>query len=67
MARLVEYTTPRVQVLIRLQPRDLLIVKTEARHLGISVNRLIERAIQDWIARDAGAELDVDQDIKDDQ
>lgn len=54
MARPTEYHHPRVQVLIRLVPADLLILKTEARHLGISVNRLIERAVQDWIVREAG-------------
>lgn len=60
MARPTEYETPRVQVLVRLVPRDLLLVKAEARHLGISVNRLIERAVQDWIVREAGAEPDME-------
>ena len=41
-------------MLVRFVPADLLVVKTEARHLGISVNRLIERAVQDWIVREAG-------------
>jgi hypothetical protein len=54
MGRPTEYETPRIQVLVRFVPADLLIVKTEARHLGISVNRLIERAVQDWIIREAG-------------
>jgi hypothetical protein len=54
MARPTEYETPRIQVLVRFVPADLLVVKTEARHLGISVNRLIERAVQDWIVREAG-------------
>lgn len=54
MGRPTEYDTPRIQVLVRFVPADLLIVKTEARHLGISVNRLIERAVQDWIVREAG-------------
>ena len=54
MPRPTEYPGPRVQTLIRLQPQDLLTLKVEARHLGISLNRLIERAIQDWIIREAG-------------
>ena len=54
MARPTEYATPRVQVLVRLTPTDLLHAKVEARHLGISVNRLIERALQDWLVREAG-------------
>jgi predicted DNA binding CopG/RHH family protein len=63
MARPTEYETPRVQVLIRLVPPDLLVIKTEARHLGISVNRLIERAIQDWILREAGADQDTTETV----
>lgn len=58
MGRPTEYHTPRVQVLIRLTPTDLLTIKTESRHLGISVNRLIERAVQDWIIREAGHDLE---------
>jgi hypothetical protein len=58
MGRPTEYETPRIQVLVRLIPADLLIVKTEARHLGISLNRVIERAIQDWIMREAGETQD---------
>ena len=54
MGRPTEYETPRIQVLVRFVPTDLLLVKAEARHLGISVNRLIERAVQDWIIREAG-------------
>jgi hypothetical protein len=54
MGRPTEYETPRIQVLVRFVPADLLLVKAEARHLGISVNRLIERAVQDWIIREAG-------------
>jgi hypothetical protein len=54
MGRPTEYETPRIQVLVRFVPRDLLLVKAEARHLGISLNRLIERAVQDWIIREAG-------------
>lgn len=54
MARLLEYPTPRVQVVIRLKPTDLLHLKAEARHLHISFNRLIERAVTDWIIREAG-------------
>ena len=53
MGRPTEYETPRIQVLVRFVPTDLLLVKAEARHLGISVNRLIERAVQDWIIREA--------------
>lgn len=56
MGRKTEYPTPRVQVLLRLTPADLLTLKVEARHLGISLNRLIERALQDWILREAGAD-----------
>jgi predicted HicB family RNase H-like nuclease len=54
MGRPAEYETPRIQVLVRFVPNDLLLVKAEARHLGISLNRLIERAVQDWIIREAG-------------
>lgn len=49
---------PRVQVLIRLAPADLVALKVEARHLGISLNRLVERACQDWLIREAGMEED---------
>jgi hypothetical protein len=58
MGRPTEYETPRIQVLVRFVPADLLVVKTEARHLGISVNRVIERAVQDWIMREAGETLE---------
>jgi hypothetical protein len=66
MGRPTEYKTPRIQVLVRFVPRDLLLVKAEATHLGISVNRLIERAVQDWIIREAG-ETDTLATIKDTQ
>lgn len=55
MARRLEYPTPRVGVFIRLKPTDILTLKAEARHLRISFNRLIERAVTDWIIREAGA------------
>lgn len=59
MGRPTEYETPRIQVLVRFVPRDLLLVKAEAGYLGISVNRLIERAVQDWIIREAGETSDL--------
>jgi len=55
MTRRLEYPTPRVQVLIRLTPKDLLTLKTEARHLHLSVNRVIEQAVHDWVIREAGS------------
>ena len=58
MGRPTEYQVPRVQVLIRLAPADLVALKVEARHLGISLNRLVERACQDWLIREAGMEED---------
>lgn len=58
MARLLEYPKPRAQVHIRLTLSDLLTIKVEARHLKISVNRLIERAVHDWIIREAGETAD---------
>lgn len=54
MPRPTEYPQPRIGIFLRIQPADLLVVKREARHLGISVNRLIEQAVQDWITREAG-------------
>jgi predicted HicB family RNase H-like nuclease len=47
------YETPRLQTCLRFQPRDWITIKQEAATRRISVNRLVEIAVQDWIMREA--------------
>ena len=48
------YHRPRLQTTLRFQTHDWLRVKQEAATRHISVNRLIEIAVQDWLIREAG-------------